>query len=103
MNPQNSGKETTETAHSHHHHHYHRHHSSKSSKSEEKGVYGRLHRKKGSSSSHHHHHSSMADIEGIIIYKDGRTEKLPLKLPPLTDEERDIILSGCLIISCGKK
>lgn len=45
----------------------------------------------------------ISDIEGIIIYKDGRTEKLPLKLPPLTDEERDIILSGCLINSCGKK
>lgn len=45
----------------------------------------------------------ISDVEGIIIYKDGRTEKLPLKLPPLTDEERGIILSGCLINSCGKK
>jgi aconitate hydratase len=44
-----------------------------------------------------------SDINGIIIYKDGRVEELPLILPPLTDEEREIILCGCLINSCGKK
>ena len=45
----------------------------------------------------------VSDINGIIIYKDKRKETLPLKLPPLTAEEREIILSGCLINSCGKK
>lgn len=44
-----------------------------------------------------------SDINGIIIYKDGRVEELPLVLPPLTDEEREIILCGCLINSCGKR
>ncbi len=46
--------------------------------------------------------NKISDINGIIIYKDGKTKELPLKLPPLTDEEREIILSGCLINSCGK-
>ena len=47
--------------------------------------------------------NGISDINGIIIYKDGKTNELPLKLPPLTDEERVIILCGCLINSCGKK
>ena len=47
--------------------------------------------------------NKVSDINGIIIYKDGKKENLPLKLPPLTDEEREIILSGCLINKCGKK
>ena len=46
--------------------------------------------------------NKISELKGIIIYKDGKTESLPLLLPPLTDEEREIILSGCLINSCGK-
>ncbi len=46
--------------------------------------------------------NKISELKGIIIYKDEKTKSLPLLLPPLTDEEREIILSGCLINSCGK-
>ena len=45
----------------------------------------------------------VSDITGVIIRRDKTTEKLALKLPPLTAEERKIILSGCLINSCGSR
>lgn len=47
--------------------------------------------------------NKVLELKGIIIYKDGKTENLSLLLPPLTNEEREIILSGCLINKCGKK
>ena len=47
--------------------------------------------------------NGVSDITGMIIRRDKTTEKLALKLPPLTAEERKIILSGCLINSCGSR
>lgn len=37
------------------------------------------------------------DINGIVITKDGETKNIPLKIAGLTDDERQIILDGCLM------
>ena len=36
-------------------------------------------------------------FDGYIIHKDGNSEKIVLGLAPLTDDEKKIILAGCLI------
>lgn len=38
-----------------------------------------------------------ASFDGYIIRADGSTEKITLGLAPLTDDEKKIILAGCLI------
>lgn len=38
-----------------------------------------------------------ASFDGYIIHKDGNSEKIVLGLAPLTDDEKKIILAGCLI------
>ena len=42
-------------------------------------------------------------LEAVIIKPDGSTKPLPLVLPPVTPDEKDIILAGCLINYIGNK
>ena len=41
--------------------------------------------------------AGITDIEAIVISKDGSTRKLALKLPDVTEGEKEILLAGSLI------
>ena len=36
-------------------------------------------------------------LSATAIRADGKTEPITLNLPPLTDDEREILLEGCLM------
>ena len=36
-------------------------------------------------------------LPAVAIRADGSTEQMTLNLPPLTDDEREILLEGCLM------
>ena len=47
--------------------------------------------------------TSESRLDAVIIKPDGTTKPLPLVLPPVTEDEKDIILAGCLINYIGGK
>ena len=41
--------------------------------------------------------SKVDTLSAVVLKQDGSKEEITLNLPPLTDDEREILLEGCLM------